>query len=242
MAPTQVRNDSSQPKKPAHETDNAADEDEAPRTPEDFSGRSDNRSQVRTPRQAADSTVFQSFHRLKIDSYDHFRNIPTKNQMTDGRYYAYLDQQAATPPTRDEKRENLKNIAQTTRDQLTRSQIPLPNIHKMPKKSILKRRYPDISNKGQPGASSDVFSATFQMIIYDTHQKDSIDLPPNIHISEGDNFSKPDTNFGHCVSSDLAMSAGTATRFRHIFVKLTEIRKGIKVRHQDFNWLFQQNE
>ena len=56
---------------PAHETGNAADEDEAHRTPEDSSGRSDNRSHVRTPGQAAEPSACQSFHRLKFDSYDH---------------------------------------------------------------------------------------------------------------------------------------------------------------------------
>ena len=50
MAPTQVRNNSSQPDVSAHETENAADEDEAPTTSTDFSRRTDNRWQVRTPR------------------------------------------------------------------------------------------------------------------------------------------------------------------------------------------------
>ena len=115
--------------------------------------------------------------------------------------------------------------AQATREQLTRSKIPIPDIHKSPEKSILKRRYPDRSNKRQPAPSSEAYSANFQLNMYDTHQKDSIDLPPNIHISEGDIFSKPDAHFGHCVSSDLAMSAGIATQFCHIFPKLTEIRQ-----------------
>ena len=99
MAPTQVRNNSSQPDVPAHETENAADEDEAPTTPEDSSGRTDNRSQVRILRQAADPSVCQSFHRLKFDSCDHYRNIPTRNHLIDGGYYPYLDKQAAQHTT-----------------------------------------------------------------------------------------------------------------------------------------------
>ena len=66
--------------------------------------------------------------------------------------------------------------------------------------------------------------------MYDTHQKDSIDLPPNFHISEGDIFSKPDANFGHCLSSDLAMAAGIATQFCHFFPKLKDVRET----HQSF--------
>ena len=224
MAPTQVRNDSSQPDVLAHKTDNAADKHEAPRTPED-SGRGDNRSQVRQPRQAADPSVCQSFHRLKFDSNDYYRNIPTRKQLIDGGYSAYSDQQAAKPLTRDKKRKNLEKIAQTTREQLTISKNLLPNIHKTPRKSILKRWFPDRSNKGQPGPSSDASSAKLQLNMYDTHKKDSIDLPPNIHISEGDFFIKPDANFGHYVCSDLAMSAGIATQFRHIFPKLTQTRQ-----------------
>ena len=61
--------------------------------------------------------------------------------------------------------------------------------------------------------------------MYDTHQKDSIDLPPNIHISEGDIFTKPDAHFAHCVSPELATSAGIATQFCRICPKLTEIRQ-----------------
>ena len=149
---------------------------------------------------------------------------PLEKKLIDGGYYAYLDQQAATPPTRDEKCGNFKNIAQTTREQLTRSKILIPNVHKMPKKSILKRRYPDRSNEGQPGPSSDFF-ANFQLNMYDTHQKGSIDLPPNFHVSEDDIFSEPDGKFGHCVSYDLAMSAGIATQFCHLFPKMTERRQ-----------------
>ena len=138
---------------------------------------------VRTPRQAAQPSVCQSFLRLKFDSFDHYRNIPSRKHMIDGGYSAYLDQQAATPPTRDEKREDLENIAQTTREQLTRSKIRSLNIHETPEKSILKRRYPHRSNKGQPGPSSHVSCAKFQLNMYDTHQKDSIDLPQNVHFS-----------------------------------------------------------
>ena len=110
MAPIQVRNDSSQPDVPAHETDNAADEKETSRTPEESSARSDNRSHVRTPKQAAEPSVCQSFHCPKFHSYDHYRNIPTRKQLIDGGYYAHLDQQPATPPTRDKKREDFKKL------------------------------------------------------------------------------------------------------------------------------------
>ena len=61
--------------------------------------------------------------------------------------------------------------------------------------------------------------------MYDTHQKDSEGLLPNIHISEVDIFSKSDESFGPCVSSDLAMSAWITTQFCHIFPKLTELRQ-----------------
>ena len=145
--------------------------------------------------------------------------------MIDSGYYTYLDQPAATPPTRDEKGEILKNIAQSTKEQLMRSKIPIPNFHIMPQKPILKQGYPDRPNKGHPGTSSDVYSAKFQLNMYDKHQKDSEDLPPNIHISVDDIFSKPDENFGPCVSSDLAMSAEITAQFSHIFPKLTELRQ-----------------
>ena len=111
---------------------------------------------------------------------------------------------------------------------------------------ILKNRYAVRSNRGQP-PSSDVHSPNFQFnqISNDT---ESILLPPNIAILQGDLFENPNTNLGHCVSSDLVMAAGIATHFLRLFPDLNDIRQskmffppGSLIAHffqQRQNWIY----
>ena len=118
----------------------------------------------------------------------------------------------------------LGNLASTTQQKLVNSTPPAPNITEIPEKSILKNRYPIRSNRGQPPSSSDVLSPNFQVnqISNDT---ESILLPPNLEISQGDLFENPNTIFGHCVSSDLVMAAGIATQFLRLFPDLNDNRQ-----------------
>ena len=44
-------------------------------------------------------------------------------------------------------------------------------------------------------------------------------------IQQGDLFENPNTNFGHCVSSDLVMASGIATHFFRLFPDLNDIRQ-----------------
>ena len=44
---------------------------------------------------------------------------------------------------------------------ILQSGIPVPNINRTPEKSILKKRYPERSNRGQPPPSNDISSASF---------------------------------------------------------------------------------
>ena len=106
----------------------------------------------------------------------------------------------------------LRNIASTTRQKLVNSSTPAPNSTQIPGKSILKNRYPIRSNRGQPPFSSDVHSPNFQFNQI-SNGTESILLPPNLEILQGDLFENPNTNFGHCVSSDSVMAAGIATHF-----------------------------
>ena len=118
----------------------------------------------------------------------------------------------------------LRNIASTARQKLVNSTPSAPNLTQIPGKSIPKNRYPIRSNRGQPPSSSDVHSPNFQFnqISNDTQ---SILLPPDTEILRGDLFENPNTNFGHCVSSDLVMAAGIATQFLRLFPDLNDIRR-----------------
>ena len=51
-----------------------------------------------------------------------------------------------------------------------------------------------------------------------------VDLPENYRIIQGDLFRDQTENFGHCVSSDLAMSAGIATQFVRLYPELEKLR------------------
>ena len=66
--------------------------------------------------------------RLRFDSYDHFRDIPTRRALTEGGYYEFLNQQELELPlSKEEKRTILVNTAQNTRS-ISQSGIPVPNI------------------------------------------------------------------------------------------------------------------
>ena len=149
--------------------------------------------------------------RLRFDSYDHFRDIPTRRALTEGGYYEFLNQQELELSlSKQEKRTILVNTAQKTRP-LSQSGILVPNINKTPK-YILKKRYSERSNRGQLPPSNDIYSARFQLNMCAT-SIESVDLPGNVRILQGDLFRDKTANFGHCVSSDLAMSAGIAIQF-----------------------------
>ena len=87
----------------------------------------------------------------------------------------------------------------------------------------MKKRYPERSNRGQPPPSNDIYSASFQLNICAT-SIESVDLPEIVRILQGDLFRDQTANFGHCVSSDLAMSAGIATQFVRLNSELEELR------------------
>ena len=176
---------------------------------------SDTQAKTRPSRVPIKSSSAQSTaasQRIRFDQYDYHRGIPSRQDLTKKGYYAYLEQQAMTPPSVETKRTMLRNIASTTRQKLVNSTHSAPNLTQIPGKLILKNRYPIRSHRGQPPSSSDVHSLNFQFnrISNDT---ESILLPPDIEILHGDLFENPNTNFGHCVSSDLVMAAGIA----HIF-------------------------
>ena len=161
--------------------------------------------------------------KLRFDRYDHFRDIPTRRALTEGGYYEFLKQQELELPlSKEEKRTILVNTAQKTRP-ISQSEIPVPNINKTPEKSILKKRYPERSNRGQPPPCADIYSASFQLNMR-AASIESVDLPENVRILQGDLFRDQTANFGHCVSSDLAMSAGIATQFVRLYPQLEELR------------------
>ena len=101
--------------------------------------------------------------------------------------------------------------------------IPVPNINKTPDTSILKKRYPERSNRGQPPPSNDIYSASFQLNMCDT-SIEIVDLPEKVRILQRDLFRDQTANFGHCVSSDLAISAGIATQFVRLYPELETLR------------------
>ena len=53
---------------------------------------------------------------------------------------------------------------------------------------------------------------------------ENVDLPENVRILQGNLFRDQTANFGHCVSSDLAISAGIATLFVRLYPELEELR------------------
>ena len=186
--------------------------------------------------------------RLRFDSYDHFRDITTRRALTEGGYYEFLNQQELELPlSKEEKRTILVNTAQTTRP-ISQSVIPVPYINKTPEKSILKKRYPERSNREKPPPSNDIYSASFQLNMCAT-SIESVDLPEKVRIIlQGDLFRDQTANFGHCVSSDLAMSAGIATQFVRLYPELEKLRphyrnfkKGSLIAHfssQNSNWIY----
>ena len=116
--------------------------------------------------------------RLRFDSYDHFRDIPTRRAVTEGGYYEFLNQQEVELPLSKEEKRTILNTAQKTRP-ISQSGIPVPNINETPEKSILKKRYPERSNRGKPPPSNDIYSASFQMNMCAT-SIESVDLPENV--------------------------------------------------------------
>ena len=120
-------------------------------------------------------------HRLRFDSYDHFRDTPTRRAVTEGGYYEILKQQELELPlSKEEKRTILVNTAKKTRH-ISQSGIPVSNINKTPDKSSLKKRFPERSNRGQPPPSSDIYSASFQLNMSAT-SIETADLPENVRI------------------------------------------------------------
>ena len=185
--------------------------------------------------------------RLRFDSYDHFRDIPTRRALTEGGYYEFLNQQELELPlSKQEKRTIIVKTAQKTRH-ISQSMIPVPNINKTPEKSILKKRYPERSNRGQPPPSNDIYSASFQLNMC-ANSIESVDLPENDQILQGDLFRGQTAIFGHCVSYDLAMSAGIATQFVQLYPELENLRPhyqnlkaGSLIAHflsQNGNWIY----
>ena len=185
--------------------------------------------------------------RLRFDSYDHFRDILTRRALTEGGYYEFLNQQEIEPPpSKEEKRTILVNTAQKTRP-ISQSGIPVPNINRTPEKSFFKKRYPERSNRGQPPPSNDISSASFQLNMCAT-STESVDLPQNVRILQGDLFRDKTAKFGHWVSSDLAMSAGIATQFVRLHPELAKLgpnyrtlKAAFLIAHfssQNGNWIY----
>ena len=56
--------------------------------------------------------------RIRFDQYDYHRRTPPRRDLTKKGHYAYLEQQAMTPPSVDTKRTRLRNIASPTRQKL----------------------------------------------------------------------------------------------------------------------------
>ena len=155
----------------------------------------------------------QKQQRLRFDNYDHFRDIPTRRALADGGYYECLNKEGTTQHSNEQKREMLRNIAHTTRSaaQLGRS---IPNVHKQPGKPTLKNRYPERSNRGIPGPSKDVHSASFQLNMF-ADPNDCINLPMNIRIKPGNLLANTNLNFAHCFIEPVNVS-----RYCHTVYKI----------------------
>ena len=185
--------------------------------------------------------------RLRFDRFDHSRDIPTRRALTEGCYYEFLNQQELELPlSKEEKHTILVNTAQKTRPN-SQSGIPVTNMIKTPEKSLLKIRYPERSNRGQPPPSNDISSASFRLNMCAT-SIESVDLPENVRILQGDLFRGKTANFGNCVSYDLAMSAGIDTQFVRFYPELEKLRPsyrnlkaGSLIAHflsQNVNWIY----
>ena len=87
----------------------------------------------------------------------------------------------------------------------------------------MKKRYSERSNRRQPPPANDIYSARFQLNLCATSSV-SVDLPENVKILQGDLFRYKTASFGHCVSSDLAMSAGIATQIVRLYPELENLR------------------
>ena len=118
-------------------------------------------SQVHAQGQATETRTGPQLPCITFDSYGNYRDVPNRRQLTAGDYYQHLAENSAVPQTRDESRENLQAIAQSTPEQPITSNILIPGDRKTPGIFILKRRYPDRSKGRQPGPTFDVSSAHF---------------------------------------------------------------------------------
>ena len=105
--------------------------------------------------------------------------------------------------------------------QILQPGIPAPTVNETPEKSILKKRYLERSNRGQPQPlpSNDNYSAGFQLNM-SANSIESVDYPECDRIIPSNLLREQNANFGHCVSSDLAMSAGNKPHFVRLFLEL----------------------
>ena len=77
---------------------------------------------------------------------------------------------------------------------------------------------------------------------------ESVDLPENVRILQGDLFRDETANFGHCVPPDLAMSAGIAPQFVRFYPELEKLRPNYQnlkvgsltahILSQNGNWIY----
>ena len=111
----------------------------------------------------------------------------------------------------------------------------------------MKKRYSERSNRGQSAPSNDISSASFQLNMCAT-SIESVEPPENVRILHANLFRNETANFGHCVPSDLAMSAGIATQFVLLYPELEKshpnyriLKAGSLVAHfssQNANWIY----
>ena len=161
--------------------------------------------------------------RLRFDNYDHFEEIPTRKALTEGGYFDFLNQHDLQSPLyKDEKRKVLVSTAEKTR-QVSQPGISVPARNKPQKKCIFKKRSLERSNRGQPPPSNNNYSVRFELNMC-AHSVASVDIPENVRIMQGDLFRDQNANFGHSVSSDMAMSSGIAPQFVGIFPGSQELR------------------
>ena len=76
---------------------------------------------------SAQSTAATS-QRIRFDQYEYDSGISSRQDLTKTCYYAYLEQQAKTPPSVDTKRTMLRNNASTTRQKLVNSTPSAQNL------------------------------------------------------------------------------------------------------------------
>ena len=150
--------------------------------------------------------------KIRFDEYDYARSIPNRHELTTKGYYSYLDKQANSSASPDSKRELIRKIASNTRDKISKSKIPVPELQKSPDKPILKNRYPVRPNRGQPASSSDIYSPQFQLN-YLQETSESITLPDNIEMSRSNLFDDEFSNFAFCINSDLKFDSNIQRQF-----------------------------